>query len=83
MSDSEKQKHVQNVTAKPPTVMTKQQTETNEDRSQSFPNQTGVQINQNRDSNKPPNNTKPEVKSNDKKPWLCSYILYMFLFLTV
>ena len=69
MSDSEKQKHVQNVTAKPPTVMTKQQTETNEDRSQSFPNQTGVQINQNRDSNKPPNNTKPEVKSNDKKPW--------------
>jgi hypothetical protein len=51
------------------TTWTKQQTETNEDRSQSFPNQTGVQINQNRDSNKPPNNTKPEVKSNDKKPW--------------
>jgi hypothetical protein len=45
------------------------ETETNEGRSQSFPNQTEVQINQNRDSNKPPNNTKPEVKSNDKKPW--------------
>jgi hypothetical protein len=36
MSDSEKQKHVQNVTAEPPTVMTKQQTETNEGRSLSL-----------------------------------------------